>query len=429
MYGLKLPSRSRANQAGLIVSLGLLTLSLALSACDTVPSAGGSVIVPRGTGFLVNATGPMDVKATCRKGEQLLGGAYSLAQPSVGGPSAGSPTWNQLIVLGSYPSAINEWTVRIYNPDTDPKGLNMGNWVEAIAYCVVAPRFSVAMQTATSKASTPSYASNPTLINVKCPVGSIVTGGGFATEFTTAIAGQYDSWLYVSAPSLDALGQADGWRVVEENWSVGPSTATSAYVLCAAKNLVSATPVSYRISENSPYYFGDWKGQAECPSGQFSSAGGYEFVGDRLVPHLVYSNAAIPNLSGWSAKGIHGHQRNAVGEIVVWAICINTPTIDLTVQISSPLDGSHIPTLGVHPTSQCPTRPVTFAATAYDGAGKAVSATLKWTDNGQPLGNGSPFSSTLNASPCGPASHLIAVVATDSAGHTASDSVTVLAQY
>jgi len=94
-----------------------------------------------------------------------------------------------------------------------------------------------------------------------------------------------------------------------------------------------------------------------------------------------------------------------------------------TVKITSPADQS---SFGQSSIGSRQTNPITFTASASDFADIPLTGTaLKWTYDGSPLGTGESFSTTLKADPCGISPHKVTVTATDSAGHSASDTITL----
>jgi hypothetical protein len=95
----------------------------------------------------------------------------------------------------------------------------------------------------------------------------------------------------------------------------------------------------------------------------------------------------------------------------------------VTVKIMSPNKNSSFPS---SKSDFSHTDPITFTAMASDPSGHPLTGTaLQWSVDGNSLGTGESFSATL-PSGCGPISHIVKVVATDSAsGLNASDAITV----
>jgi len=92
------------------------------------------------------------------------------------------------------------------------------------------------------------------------------------------------------------------------------------------------------------------------------------------------------------------------------------------VIITSPTDGETFgPAPGQATGQPLRTGPISFAATTVG----LPSSSLKWTDNGRPLGNSSSFTSTLSAGSCGFETHIIEASGTDDTGNLVSAKVAV----
>jgi hypothetical protein len=399
----------------------VLSCVLMASACDTEKVSGDFSILSRPTLIVVETVGTIDVTAQCLPGEQLVGGGYELGQPVLNQDPAG----NVLIVEASYPSAADTWTVTLFNPDTDANGANQGTLIRVDAYCISKTSLPVGMQIVSSQAVTVDF-DRETKITANCPNGSAVMGGGFKTNHTRPYAGSYNAWLLASAPTLDATQTATGWSVRQEviSWPPPPSPpTTTVYALCATQNLTAGSPSQSDVPPVDEFGFGFYEGQTSCDEGEFTAGGGYEFLGDPLIPHAIYNHSVANEFSGWEVNGFYGFQTGTTSDVKGWATCIKLPPINLAVKITSPVDGSSFP--GVPGTGQ--TDPITFTAIATDGSGApATGVTFQWTDNGTSFGTtGATFSASLTAANCEDIHHKITVTATDSAGHSASDAILV----
>ena len=142
-----------------------LAFALNITACGGVRNVNKFAIVARPNTLAVNGGGRMNVKAKCLPGEQMLGGGYYAVYSKqfianfVIHNDRPPEDWNSfLIVEASYPSAPNEWTVTIFNRDSDVNGPNQGIQVFAEAYCLTTPNFPVGMQTVQSQPTSGSLA-------------------------------------------------------------------------------------------------------------------------------------------------------------------------------------------------------------------------------------------------------------------------------
>jgi hypothetical protein len=398
-------------------------LSIAVTGCKS-KTVGGFSVVNRVAIERVEDTGHMDVTAKCLDGEEMLGGGYTVTAPHLGGTPSGEPV-SPLIVEANYPSASNSWTVTVFNPDADTEGPNAGVLASAEAYCLKSPIYPVRIEKVSSEAVSVDF-DKPTVIGASCPDRSVVTGGGFHTEHTVSHAGLYGAWLMESAPDVGADGQAIGWRVMQQAiaWPPPPSPpVTRAHVLCATQNLTAAAVVESEVLPTAPYNYWYYEGWAECARDEFSTGGGYQFVGDYLVPHQAYQTATLGDFGGWGIGAIYGHQTGGIGEVVARAACIELPPLALIVKITNPANVSYLPL--ATPTE---TVPITFSAIAVNTSGDPVDGvSFDWTVNGSLFGSGASFSASLPAASCGFLHHQITVTGTDVASNSASDAITLFA--
>jgi len=401
----------------------ILICLLSVSACDANQlSSANFSLLNRATLTPITTIGELNIAAQCFPGEQLVGGGYEIKKPPMQ-----SESYDNLIVEANYPSAMDKWTVTVFNPDSDDNGPNHGALIRADAYCLTKKSLSVGIEVIKSQPVATAFDQETTII-ADCPSGSFVLGGGFKTDHTLPYAGLYNAWFLTSAPLLNSDLDAVGWRVQQHviSGSLSSPPTTVAYVLCAHKNLIADKPSSISLPSVDDFGYTSYEGQVSCDKDEFTAGGGYEFIGDPLIPHLIYSNVAVNKFSTWQENAIYGYQQGNKSDVKAWATCIKLPHVDLAVKITNPIDGSEIspaPEGGL-------TEPITFTAVATDGSGSPASGvTFEWTDNENPFGSASAsFSATLTAADCeGFISHQIVVTATDSVGHSASDAVLVLA--
>lgn len=383
----------------------------------------------------VEVPGTTEVTATCRAGEQLVGGGYSLSPATPLGSATDGSEINPLVVLASVPSDPPEsWTVRVFNPDEESDGPNAGSLVLAEAYCVVADHFPLRMERVRSDAVSPSF-SGSTDLAVSCPDGSTLTAGGFETTPTVPWAGLHNAWFLRSVPMTGQDGVADGWRLTHHviDWRGTlpdvPGPESRVHALCARQNLSGAEAVSGPLDTNPGANYWHHEGEVLCPRDQFAVGGGYGFTGDPLIPHHVFRAQGTGDFGGWEQGTIYGHETGAPGEVTGWAACIRAPELAFVVHITEPADGA---TIGPSSDGGGETDPVTFSAVAVDETGNVLGGvSFEWTDNGAPLGTGSTVSAPLTAQTCaegeGFIDHEITVTGTNADGDTSTDSITVLA--
>jgi hypothetical protein len=401
-------------------------------------------------------TGPLEVTAVCQNGEKLLGGGYAIPQP----PLSVGTEWNSpLIIEASYPAGSDRWTVIAHNPNTEADEFTYGATVRVEAYCLTKPIADI--QVVSSPTVTVEFGTLLVPIDVTCPSGSFVTAGGYRTSHTVRYAGLLNSWVWGSAPFVTPK---QGWRV-EQNviaWQGPPSPPiTTAYAVCASPHLLAnycpsterlrggrercgpgsitgGTAVSSVASPVDSFRYTSYEGALSCSADEVTIGGGYRFQGgdqrDFWVWHNIWrTGLSNPFSGGWEIGGIHGYQSPPYGElglggITAYATCIKLPPVHLTVRILSPADRTSpelAPTgLGGGPPDK--TGFITFAAIAGDGTGALVPAAMfEWTVNGEPLGTGEAVTASLPASQCTIVDRRIEVTATDSAGHEATDSITL----
>lgn len=426
----------------------LLAIVLTTTACGGVRTVNKFAIVARPNNLNVNGTGRMNVTAKCLSGEQMLGGGYYavyskefIANYVIQNDKLPDVKNTFLIIEASYPSAPNEWTVTIFNRDSEVNSPNQGIQVFAEAYCLTTPNFPVGMQTVQSQPTSVPVA-QLTTITAQCPAGSTVTGSGFKLDNDQlqlkSDVGLYNNGVSASAPLLDNSGHAIGWSLQEffVTQAQTPPPTTTVYALCATQNLIAANPQSTDIWTDFNSYTGQTAyshpltGNTQCASDEFTTGGGFEFGGSdfnkyRIVGRFHWQNTAIENLSKWHIGALWAHNYGQTASLLVWALCVKIPTVNIvTVKIKSPTDGDsfHESTFGSGHTN-----PITFTASASDPSGNPLTgAALQWTIDGRSFGTGESFSATLTAGSCGPIYHKVMVTATDSAsGHSASDTITV----
>jgi hypothetical protein len=178
-------------------------------------------------------------------------------------------------------------------------------------------------------------------VQVNCPSGSIVTGGGFA--------GSSNLLVYSSFPS------GNGWEVAAQNLSTSVQLL-NAYAECLSNSSGSTAPV---VSQVTAAAGGIGHGVVNCPSGSVVTGGG--FAGNFNL--FVYSNSATGN--GWE---VDARNTSASGQpLNSYAVCLSGTsgsTQQLLTQVNAAASG-----IG-HAVVNCP------SATYLTGGGYAGNQDL-----------------------------------------------------
>jgi hypothetical protein len=193
-------------------------------------------------------TEEISATATCPSGTALVGGGYRL-----------QPASNTALIFirASYPSAANAWTVIESNPQS---GGEVTLTTSAICLTTSVP-VTVSIASATTSGGGGGVAGTAT-----CPVGTSLTGGGFAQE---RLGGNV---VAVSAPTSDG----SGWRVSTTSEILHSFTA---YALCASASAPAALTraavitATTAVSNNT-----EGTATASCKPEQLLTGGGYTFT-------------------------------------------------------------------------------------------------------------------------------------------------------
>lgn len=400
-----------------------------LVACAPSRFAGDFNVLSRGSSARV-PPGRTTTTVRCLSGEQLLGGGYTLLN------TEGSD-FSLIGVEADYPSSASGWTVTLNNTDTSDND----QVVVVTAYCVTTPDLPLDIAHVESPFMTVTPSQTSQVVSVSCPSGAVLTGAGYEVTPTTDGAPSFNEWLLASAPVLTA-GAVTGWQLRQLPINATPSTRVHA--LCARQTLTQGTARSNSRNlapPTAPRAYGPAELAQACDSSEFTTAGGYEYLGDPLIPHPLQASLSRNGLLEWHVHVWYGSQTanynfrpcdpgttSTCGEVAVWAVCIKAPLVRrLHITIRSPAQNASIPVAaaaaGVQPTR---TVPVLFQAVATDLSGAPLSGSaITWTDNGAPLGTGSSFSASLTFPACSVVTHTIKATVRDAAGNSASDAVLV----
>lgn len=376
---------------------------------------------------IVDGPGRYELNARCKSGQQLLGGGYHM------------PAWETSMepgVTANYPPAADTWRVVFEVTDSQFSNQVDGNPLVAAAYCLTTSDYPLSLTIVSESTSPPANATEVS-IDVKCPAGSVLTGGGYRTGISGPNFGTYNSNLFVSAPTIATNGIADGWQIAAHYFPQETPPESTVYALCAGQNLVAGPAVVEALDYTTlPYAWGWATSSAECPRDMFTTGGGYSLIGDLWIPRQASSVSAKGEFIGWSNDVAFGYQTTNYdfrpcdpsvnpdcAKTAAFAACIEIPDIPfVSVQILQPDEGQSFGSVAPDHTS---TEPITFVAEAFDEDGNELGGSaLQWTLNGYPMGTGDTVTFVV---PTSPGSVIPATVRVTATGQSTStyDQITV----
>ncbi len=222
----------------------------------------------------VAAAGTGHAVASCPSGSILTGGGF-----------AGSTS---LLVYSNFASG-NSWEADAQNLTASAQGLNV--------YAECLSNSSGATQQVYAQANVPANSTGQTMVS--CPSGTVVTGGGFASNLSLAV--------YSNSAS------GNGWEVAAQNKS-SLDQPLNAYVLCLSGTSGTSQQVLNQVSVS-----GNVNGNAvaACPASTYLTGGG--FAGNQSL--FVYNESAAG--SSWQA-----YAQNSSGStqlLNAYAVCLTLP--------------------------------------------------------------------------------------------------------
>jgi len=280
---------------------------------------------------------PFSVSASCKPGQQMVGGGYNLIN--------NSHLRTLVVVEGNYPSAPATWTVRVRNPDDFDYNGDEDVAVFALAYCVTTPNFDLGTEIVVQTAQIP-HTSEPTDIVVWCsqPEGLVLSGGFLTSSLPrfrvsdpgvlghTYWPGLRGTGIVASFPTISYdTYEARGWSVTQQYTpaffqpGAEEDVTTSVFAICARKGIVAGHP--HRVVAADGYLGWDESHiEAHCEKGEFTVGGGYSRF--RLIPDTGEPGIAVTERSvavpfdGWRIVG------DSLGnDIYVLALCVRIPVI------------------------------------------------------------------------------------------------------
>ncbi len=251
-----------ATSSGLTLHLPLIPLKLLPVASQVL----NQISVP--------ASGTGNAVATCPSGSILTGGGF-----------AGSAS---LSVYSNYASG-NSWQADAKNLTASAQGFNV--------YAECLSNSSGTTQQVFSQANVSANATGQAVM--PCPSGSVVTGGGFASNANLAV--------YSSSVT------GNGWEVDVQNIS-SFSQPMNAYAICLSGTSGTTQEVVKQVSVS-----GNSSGNATvaCPASTYLTGGG--FAGSQSL--FVFSEFA--SSSGWQVDA--QNSANAARMLNAYAVCLTLP--------------------------------------------------------------------------------------------------------
>lgn len=245
-------------------SILLAALLLLFSACGTAAPSGitAAPLDPQlrsySASVRVQVGQPTSVSASCKSGEQMIGGGFSVSDVFE----------YAAYIEASYPSGASTWTVTGAAPASYFD-------LEAEVYCVSAP-VSLGTQIVQGAGG-----------HIACSNGTQLLNGGF--QGAQPVASSYP---------------------LENGWS--SASSDQVYALCAGQH-VTAGPVVTSVfqihSSETSYQPGG--GSTNCPAGQFAAGGGFASQGA-----LILSSALSgPHFASWSVVA------GGDADVTVYALC------------------------------------------------------------------------------------------------------------
>jgi hypothetical protein len=237
---------------------------------------------------LVQATGRVSLSpgkfgnagAQCPAGSILVGGGFA--------------TNTKVIITSSSKSESgNVWIVYASNYSGSSQDLNV------YAYCLSGKAGSIVQKSAETTVS----ASRLGHIEVFCPSGSFVTGGGFAT---------YNDFQ----PIMYSYPDENGWQVgAQNNSAVDNRLIVYAICLSGAEGRFTITSASFTVPAGKV-----GGGRADCRANYFSTGGGFRLDYDLQV----YLSSQLSK-SDWEDYAINTGNRSR--ELTVFGICLSFESI------------------------------------------------------------------------------------------------------
>jgi hypothetical protein len=212
--------------------------------------------------------------ATCPSGSILTGGGFA-------GSSA-------LLVYSNFVSG-NNWEADAQNLTSSAKVLNV--------YAECLSNLSGATQQVVAQAKVPASSTGHTAVT--CPSGSVVTGGGFASNSSLTV--------YSNSAS------GNGWLVAAQNNSA-IDQPLNAYVLCLSGTSGTSQQVPNQVSISANT---SGNAVAACPASTFLTGGGY--AGNQNL--FVYTESA--NGSNWQ---VYAQNSSGAAQLLnSYAVCLTLP--------------------------------------------------------------------------------------------------------
>ncbi|MFH2102351.1 MAG: NBR1-Ig-like domain-containing protein [Chloroflexota bacterium] len=139
---------------------------------------------------------------------------------------------------------------------------------------------------------------------VSCPAGSVVTGGGYASQSDGSL------WVYNSTRS------GNGWQVYARNTS-GAAKLVNVYAICLSGTTGTTAQVLQNVSISAS---STGTTQAACPAGGLVTGGGFALQND-----LIVYNSSMVSGDGNSWQAFARNTGGSSRTMNVYAICLSFP--------------------------------------------------------------------------------------------------------
>jgi hypothetical protein len=227
------------------------------------------------SGTSIAAGGVGSATANCPSGSLVTSGGFAAS--------------NNMVVYTQLQSG-NGWIVYAKNNDS------VANPITVYAVCLSNESGSTSFQLASTSVGAGTYGQAV----ANCPAGSVVTGGGFASNAETL-------WVYNSSMT------GNGWQVYARNLS-GGSQGLNVYAICLSGSSATSTSIATNTTVSGGTY---GSAEAVCPSGKLLTGGGYA-LGDNLS--VYNSSMDVSDSTKWN---VYANNSGGSGALMnVYAVCL-----------------------------------------------------------------------------------------------------------
>jgi hypothetical protein len=317
-------------------------------------------------------------EVSCDADEVLLGAGFIVNGVSLS-------VDNAIAIQANHPTTENGWLLKVVR---DPASSTPAVSVSLYLYCMT--RTDGASLTISSHAvsgSSTTLTRRPSGVAtgeaaVPCPGGEDLTSGGFEMTLARAdpTAAVYNSWIWSSQPAANR----SSWEVEGAFIENGdPLPSMRPYALCVSDPddvLRSSDAADVAAVRANGYNYDFYEGVAPCGERAIATGGGFQFAGDRLVPHVILTDMIGAKFAGWRARGVFGFQTGTSAALTIRPLCF------ASLPIERPPDVDLKPVVGPDPlhSTGCPDNaPTCFTFSVInDGSDPAPPSEAAWDGPG-----------------------------------------------